>query len=119
MGERTPTPWRVCDSHPQRACIYIKPEEGWGEIATLYGGFYDRDVKDEDGIWQNDHKRMATAAFIVKACNAHDDLVKALKDILEANDSFRAGMPDGWEGDPMQDACIAARQILASVKERA
>ena len=94
MSEHVPTPWRVCDSHPQRACIYIKPEEGWGEIATLYGSFDDRDVKDENGVWQNDTTRMATAAFIVKAVNSHDALVKALEQIAEGttdeNYPFRA-----------------------------
>jgi hypothetical protein len=39
-------------------------------------------------------------------------LIKALADILNANDEFRRQMPDGWEGDPLQDACISARALL-------
>jgi hypothetical protein len=41
-----------------------------------------------------------------------DALVKALRDILAANDEFRAGMPDEWDGDPLQDACEAARVLV-------
>lgn len=44
-------------------------------------------------------------------------LVAALRDIIDANKEFRAGMPDGWDGDPLQDACTAAEGLLASVGE--
>jgi hypothetical protein len=40
----------------------------------------------------------------------------ALEAILKANDEFRAGMPDGWEGDPLQDACNDARALLAHTR---
>lgn len=39
-------------------------------------------------------------------------LIKAIKDILKANDEFRKGMPTDWEGDPLQDACDSARLLL-------
>lgn len=48
-------------------------------------------------------------------------LIRALLNIITANNDFRDGMPkayrDGreWEGDPLQDACDAAQGILDSV----
>ena len=39
-------------------------------------------------------------------------LRKALRDIIAANDDFRRGMSDEWEGDPLQDACEAAKELL-------
>jgi hypothetical protein len=41
-----------------------------------------------------------------------DELMAAIKVILAKNDDFRDGMPDGWEGDPLQDACEAARILI-------
>ncbi len=48
---------------------------------------------------------------------AADEIVRlrnALQDILTANISFRASMPDDWEGDLLQGACDAARLVLNS-----
>ena len=42
----------------------------------------------------------------------NDALVKALKNIIAANDDFRRGMPDEWEGDPLQDLCEEARALV-------
>lgn len=44
-------------------------------------------------------------------------VVDALKNVLKANDDFRAGMPPDWEGDPLQDACDAAKASLALLHE--
>src|SRR5580693_6654241 len=52
---------------------------------------------------------MAERAFAQR-----DQLAMAIVDILKANDEFRAGMPDGWEGDPLHDACEAARKLVLS-----
>lgn len=45
-----------------------------------------------------------------------DSARKALEEIVEANDDFRGGMPDDWEGDPLQDACQKARVLLTDEK---
>lgn len=58
------------------------------------------------------------ARLIVKAVNRDhhfDTLVKALEYILSAEKDFRNGMPEGWEGDPLTDACASAREALAKV----
>ena len=39
-------------------------------------------------------------------------LVAALETIIEANKDFRDGMPESWDGDPLQDACDAAEKLL-------
>lgn len=43
----------------------------------------------------------------------NDALVRALEDILTANELFRAGK--GWLGDPLGCACDAAKWLLAVV----
>lgn len=44
-------------------------------------------------------------------------LVAAIEAILLANSEFRDGMPDGWEGDPLQDACENARELLLQINQ--
>lgn len=95
MTEHTPTPWGLDGTYvvakygPTIADCSKSPSMGWPE-------------------------RRANADLIVEAVNSRAALVKALTDILAANDEFRAGMPDGWEGDPLQDACNAARPLVPS-----
>ncbi len=43
------------------------------------------------------------------------NLVKALEDILEIEQEFRSTMPADWDGDPLSDACDAAKALLAAV----
>jgi hypothetical protein len=63
---------------------------------------------------------MTEISWCINACEKRllvariDELVAAIKVILAKNDEFRAGMPDGWEGDPLQDACEAARILITS-----
>ncbi len=45
-----------------------------------------------------------------------DELKMALVRIIEANDRFRKSLPDDWEGDPLNDACEAARALLAGTR---
>jgi hypothetical protein len=73
-------------------------------------------TEDNQGALEED--QTALVAFIVNAVNSHDHLLKALAEILEANKDFRAGMPEGWEGDPLQDACERAARMLASVGQQ-
>jgi hypothetical protein len=78
---RTPSPWMVgaetlIEATGYVDCVYVskphKGEEG-GRIAACFGNCL---VKTDDAV-------RANAAFIVKACNAHDDLVDALTDMVE------------------------------------
>jgi hypothetical protein len=61
--------------------------------------------------------RESALAICAQTQAQNDALVKALKNIIAENDRFRAAMPDDWEGDPLQDACTAARETLGSVVE--
>src|SRR5215469_10177511 len=47
-----------------------------------------------------------------KAEARNSELIKALEDILGAEEDFREAMGPFWEGDLLSDACDAARQIL-------
>jgi hypothetical protein len=96
MSNRTPTPQLVM---------------GYIEVMTLDGeeGIpYDEAVihfeRDEDDSEINVHCPNASkiAESIVKAVNSHDALVKALTDILDANN----------------EPYLIARKALASIKER-
>jgi len=83
-------PWRTDDPYPD-----VINDSNGEEVASV--------CNDDD------------CAFIVKAVNNHDALVKALTRILDANYDFRNGMPDDWEGDPLQDACNEARDLLQTI----
>jgi hypothetical protein len=50
--------------------------------------------------------------FKAEQSPSRDELLKLLNAVLDANDDFRAGMPDDWQGDPLQDACIEARNAI-------
>lgn len=50
-----------------------------------------------------------------RAFRQRDALRKALDGILGAEEEFREGMPVGWEGDPLTDACDAARKVIAEL----
>jgi hypothetical protein len=69
-----------------------------------------QDECDEDGMRAWDEQGQKNAAFIVRACNAHDDLVAALRAIRDARDhnaehgEYPPGMLDGacfddWAAD--------------------
>lgn len=67
-------PW-LFDHDKRRNRISIKNDSG-DEInaAKLYGGEYDS---------ESDAQSIAEFQFITRACNAHDDLVAAIKEYLE------------------------------------
>jgi len=108
MSDRTPTPWVI---RPER-----HDDWGWirgadGELACI-ARHHDRKDDDKHRMDKTD-PYAANAAFIVKAVNSHDALVKALEELLPL-----AGIMDDCDCDscrPIQQA----RAVLASIKERA
>lgn len=64
MTTHTPTPWRVYDHMPN--CI----EDAMGNDVFA------------QAMNKGSERNEANAAFIVQACNAHDALVAALRDVL-------------------------------------
>lgn len=85
MIEHTPTPWVAdIDQRDGALCIQsVKDGEVLYYIARMIGGYR---LSDED------------AAFIVRACNVHDELVAALQKI--------AGMTGGAVGEVAAGALL-------------
>lgn len=50
--------------------------------------------------------------LFVQREKAYARVLEALQKVLAANDEFRAQLPSGWEGDPLNDACIEAREAI-------
>ena len=82
----TPTPWRV---DPVDGDLIIADIDG-GIVAEVWGGDGERSAEAVE----------ANAAFIVRACNAHDGFVAALKlalDALNTAPRFRVGDKDSYK----------------------
>jgi len=78
----TPGPWRILAQSPYRGGAEICA--GDSTVAVMYREVGYDDWQDVEPLPQAE----ANAAFIVRACNAHEELVKALKASLLA-------IPDG------------------------
>jgi hypothetical protein len=110
MSEHTPTPWRV--------------EQGtglvWGNCSTFDDGTPDKfGVPVTDGQLERPwakgqgptyEEMEANAAFIVRAVNAHAQLVAALERLIEVSHSI---------SEEQTDAIASAHAVLASLKESA
>ncbi len=73
--EHTPTPWAVCLNPPN-------PQ--WFAEITIYDIAGDRRVADVASLMA---PSKANAEFIVRACNAHDQLVEAMA-LIKAFNSY-------------------------------
>lgn len=93
----TPTPWKVDESQPEQLAVIEDNEDGEG-ICEM-----DHSVKDPVAC-------QANAAFIVQAVNAHERLVSALQDCLQA---LRHAPIEGCYG---KDARYKAEQVLAELE---
>lgn len=69
----TPTPWKVSEPFKSRGWNYV-------EIRSAEGHTIARIILGRDD--HMDKAALERAAFIVRAVNAHDDLVTALKDLV-------------------------------------
>jgi hypothetical protein len=97
--QHTPTPWRRAGNGLQ-----IKANENGYLVAVVEGP--DRRARGKE--WQEDHDYChGNAAFIVKACNAHDQLVAALK---VCRDLIYAEVADG----KFTEQAALAREALAA-----
>lgn len=80
----TPTPW-----HYDRTTLswYVWPEKGpWVCNGVMPADTWHMSKEEKDAT-----EHMANAAFIVKACNSHDELVAALKNSLDWLASYQGG----------------------------
>lgn len=112
MAEHTPTPWKTDAEVGHEAIL------GPDGLMVADCSIFHRKIKAS--------RLPANAAFIVKAVNNHDALVKALRDLEEANDRLAAlrtqemylAMLDAGQEfvlADLQDARNAANRLLASV----
>lgn len=79
----TPTPWKAFRSTDGHVYIGIGDKDGGG-IADA--GF---------GMWRDGPEREANAELIVRAVNAHDELIECVKAALNMVDGD--GMPPNWD----------------------
>ena len=49
---------------------------------------------------------------------AAPEMYEALRAIIEKSDDFLSTMGPNWEGDPLSDACTAAKSVLAKAEGR-
>jgi hypothetical protein len=102
-----------------------------GETRTVHDPFLGKDVEVSDNLIDRLRGKYAqgptmpngepefgwtqfeTPSIQREAADEIERLRKSLTDILDANKDFRDGMPEKWDGDPLQDACDRARQALA------
>jgi hypothetical protein len=91
MSQHTPTPWTA--TFPITAA-------GKRDAWVISGGRRSIALMPDTADMQNDE---ANAAFIVRACNSHDALVKALEKLSDALDELQSctnpkpGYRDDWE----------------------
>lgn len=119
-GAHTPTPWLIYEQ-PVNSAEDARRElcEQVDKTASVGGILYLLESGGKCPATTGCGPRSkANAELVVKAVNNHDALVKALTDILEANKDFRDGLPQSWDGDPLQDACDAAAKLLAATENK-
>ena len=106
----TPAPWRVGIKFAQRVGAFnvnCFPISGGGSaIASVFAGDADRLVSLSNGE--------ANAAHIVKCVNAHDELVRALRQMLADADTY--GYENVSVEHPMVLGVPMARAVLAKVQ---
>ena len=100
MTEHTPTPWFVMHGtdimHGDKATRHASVDKLWADGGT---------------------QACANAAFIVRACNAHDELVAALTALCCTARTFRNVPKDEKEWTPLDDEALdAAFAALAKVQ---
>lgn len=93
----TPTPWTYIASNCSNF-VHIETDTDHSTIATLAKG--------------TKSQKEANAAFIVRACNAHELLVEALKLHL----AFLDSLPEGWLGKTTGDVGLLNDAYIASSK---
>lgn len=76
MSEHAPTPWTIDEVRTDSGRAF---RIGSGEMLKVGKGCC---IIYDDYPGAPDNERKANAAFIIQACNAHDDLVGALRFIL-------------------------------------
>lgn len=109
--KHTPTPWDI-NAYNLTSIIKVKPgpdSKGNTYVDGRHSVKIANVMGEDDMTWGERH---ANAAFIVRACNAHDDLVAVLEYAKERIASY-VGLPVteciGGEFQPINDALAKAK----------
>ena len=113
-SKHTPTPWAILDSER----LIVGRDEGCG-TETPTADCLAEIVYKTPGL-PNRETREANAAFIIQACNAHEDLLEALRGIVDrmevlADDAEECGYDQRAENTRKDIA--AARAAIAKATE--
>lgn len=106
MVEHTPGPWTVAKRNSKLVSLISANSEG----GDANGGVYVAKTQGPDSD--------ANAAFIIRACNSHYDLIEALR---EARAALHQHYVD-WDGEPedavpLQDARAKCDAAIAKARE--
>lgn len=104
MTEHTKTPWVVDEVRTQSGRAF---RIGSGEMLRAGKGCC---IIYDDHPGNPDNERAANAAFIVRSCNAHDELVAALKPLVFSSPDIP---PPGVDVEDWRAAVQAARAALS------
>lgn len=105
----TPTPWEIADYGFNDGFIILSPKVSETGLRCL------RPVADIDHGSNRDQKRV-DSEFIVRACNNHEKLLEALKDILSDHDVRMEQYPDR-NNQPNRIAVMErAREVITKVE---
>ena len=111
MSEYTPLPWKVEERRNVSAIVH----DGGNDICVLH--FHYEHCGEPCGALESQDKTTeeikANAVFIAGACNAHDDLVDALEDMIR-----RFAPTDDGLGEAEIASAARARDAIANAEWR-
>jgi hypothetical protein len=109
MGKHTATPWQVHDNCGRKGEIGILADDAPCLIAIMANG--------GRGEWPIEAK--ANAEFIVRAVNAHDDLLAALTELVNCIEAEHHTVPGALNGLGEIGRNLHARDVEARKAARA
>lgn len=104
----TPLPWQWDEDSPNSR-IYITPTDR----LCHYVADINSPETDPDGDYPTRKQRLANAELIVRAVNAHDELVGALGQLLKKAEAYIPYRADGWNDDDRENYEIIDRAKAA------
>lgn len=112
VGGHTALPWSVFA--PSVECPGIESEDGVSIVVFAHC----LAPNEEAGVQgRTPEEARANAAFIVRACNSHDALVSALRDLVEIDRRDNLTDPDQCATDAWREEAMAnARAALLSAR---
>ena len=116
MSEHTPIPWHVRSEHPANETLR-ESAHARRSIDTPRGTYY----LDPKGSGPPPAEIEANAAFIVRACNAHAQMLQALEELIAEHDNEAADVEEERRAY-VQDTCgieMAHAAITKATQETA